>query len=548
MRRPHPSWLLPLVLPAYWRITAGPGAVGRRTTDLVSHVWAIWNGAHGDPTRTTLLSWPDGLDLLPIYGGWLHTFVGTALVHLGDAPTAAYSTVVCTWLAVAGLAGIALARTLGARPWAAAVGGMLLQLDGFVLYNATDGRPEHAGLGFTTLALAAALHLWHRGGRPHVIRTALAGALVFLVSWEHALWLALALAWLLPWLHTTPTNGRRRWLQAAGLAAAIATPWLVLFLSRALAARTTGEGHSTLLMAVDQSTGLLSWFLSAGRHPARGLFLLAVGLPWLVPRTHRRLAVGVLLGLFFSLLLALGPSPGLWEGGDLWRSASDKPMLFGPFAVMQQLPVLGWFHSPARLAMGVSIAIAGAGALLVDRLSTRSRPLAIVVGLALPTYAAVDAQLAGNWPTPGFAIPAHPATELAQHTVDGAVLALPPTAEPWQHEQRAVLQMLHHRPITGHLFLDHLATDHTADLVYRVPLLAWVSEGAPRARAPTLSPSDRAFLVDQGVAIVTVHHKQLETRRSADISQALRTAFGAPMAEQAGRWSAYAVRSEPGRP
>ena len=63
-----------------------------------------------DPTRTTLFGWPEGTDLLPIYGGWLHTFVGTALARMGLDPLVAYTTVVCLWLAVAGLAGVALAR------------------------------------------------------------------------------------------------------------------------------------------------------------------------------------------------------------------------------------------------------------------------------------------------------------------------------------------------------------------------------------------------------------------------------------------------------
>ena len=547
MPRPHPTWLAPLVLPCIWWVSAGHRALGRRTGDLVSHVWALWNGGQGDPTRTTLFCWPEGLDLLPIYGGWLHTLVGSALVRAGAEPVAAYTTVVCVWLAVAGLGGIALARAVGAGPWAALVGGLLLQLDGFVLYNAMDGRPEHAGLGFTALALACAVAVWDRGGRGRVVATGLAGALVFLVSWEHALWLALACAWLLPWLHSTPAgrSGRRRWVAAAGVCLLAAGPWLALFFGRALAVRSVEEGDHTVFFAIDQSIGLIRWLVAPGRHPGRGLVLLALALPWLVPRSHRRLAVGAVLGMVGCVVLALGPSPGLWRGGDLWQAGAGRHVIWGPFALLQSVPVLGWFHSPLRLAMGVSLGVAAGGALAVERAARWKRPAGLLLGVALPVYAGVEAWHGGDWPRPGFEPPPfHEVASLADDPTPGAVLSLPPARQGHEHEQRVLFQLLHQRPILGHIYLPFLAPDQTPGMVERVDLFGWVA-GAPgwaRQAAPDLTEADRALLHDQGIAFVTVYHRELGPARSPAVLAALREAFGAPVAEQPRLWSAFRVR------
>ncbi len=544
MRRPHPSWLTAFVLPVWWWTTAGHRALGRRTGDLVSHIWALWNGSLGDPTRTELFCWPEGLDLLPIYGGWLHTFLGTGFVRAGMAPIAAYTTVLCLWLAVAGVAGIALARVCGVRPWSAAVGGLLLQLDGFVLYHAMDGRPEHAGLGFTTLALSAALALWQRGGRLRMAATGVLGALVFVVSWEHALWLALACLWLLPWLHTTPAgrSGRPRWLGAAVVCLLVAAPWLGLFFTRALAVRTVDEGDHTLFFAIDQSIGLVRWLIAPGRHPGRGLVLLAFALPWLVPATHKRLATGVSLGLAVSVLFALGPSPGLWRGGDLWQTDTGQFVLFGPFTWLQSMPVLGWFHSPERLVMGVSIAVAAGGALAVDRLWTWKKPAAVVLAMALPAYAAFEAHRGNDWPQPAFDLPPYDGVAtLADRPEQGAVLALPAAQQGHQHEQRVVFQLLHGRPITGHIYLPYLAADQTPRFVHDSAFFTWASERGAASSVPALTDTDRQRLLDHHIAFVTVFWREVDPSRQQAVHHALVDALGPAVAHQPNLWTAYPV-------
>ncbi|HCH62533.1 MAG: hypothetical protein CL927_00135 [Deltaproteobacteria bacterium] len=545
MRLPHPSWITPFLLPTLWWVQAGHRAIGRRTGDLVSHIWAIWNGTLGDPTRSDRFCWPEGIDLLPIYGGWLHTFVGSAFARAGLEPTVAHSTVVCLWLAVAGIAGISIARACGARRWSASVGGVLLQLDGFVLYHAMDGRPEHAGLGFTALALAAALALWRSGGPIAIVRTGLIGAIVFVVSWEHALWLALACAWLLPWLRKTPTDGRaiRRWSAAAAVCLAVIGPWIVLFLQRALSVRAADEGQATLFFAIDQSIALIPWFTAPGRHPGRGLFLLALALPWLVPRAHRTIAIGGVIGLIGSWVLALGPSPGLWRGGDLWQLDTGQFVLFGPYVWIQKLPIFGWFHSPGRLVMGVSIAVAAGGALLVDRLWSRHRLLAVVLALALPSFAAREAFVAGDWPRPAFDLPPYDGVaSLSQHPRRGAVLALPAARQGHQHEQRVVFQLLHQRPITGHIYLPYLAADQTPTLVDPSPFFTWASESQPtHDAAPAFTDADRRRLHEQDIAFVTAYWREMDSTRHRAVHDALVVALGPPVANQPGLWTAYAV-------
>jgi len=541
-------WLVPGLLPAIWGWTAGSRAIGRRTGDLVSHIWALWNGGQSDPTRTVLFGWPDGIDLLPIYGGWLHTFVGTVFVRAGAEPVSAYTAVICIWLLVAGLGGTALARAVGSGSLGALVGGLLLQLDGFVLYSAMDGRPEHAGLGFTALALAAAIALWKTGGRRVIVGTAALGALVFVVSWEHALWLALALGWLAPWLVWTTAEGRRpailRWSWAGLAAGMLAAPWIGLFFSRALAVRDVAEGHGTLLFSVDQAIALGDWLVIPGGHPGRGLVLLAGGLPFLVPRAKRTLAWGVVLGLVLSVVLALGPSPGFWRSGDLWTSAQGQPVLWGPFARMQQLPVLGWFHSPGRLAMGVSMAVAAGGALLVDRVVRWRLAAGLALALALPVYAGTEAWMAGNWPRPAFDLPSFPeVATLASRPEQGGVLALPPALQGHEHEQRVVFQLLHQRPILGHIYLPHLARDQTPDLLREVPFFAWVA-GVPELRgqpAPEWTASNLATLRRFKIAFVTVHRREIAPDQRAEVLAKLTHIFGKPVAHRSGVWTAFAV-------
>ena len=69
-RRDRLCLLLHTVLPVTWVVGAGSRALGGIEVDLVGHIWTIWHAMHEPLTRTELIGYPDGIDLMPILGGW----------------------------------------------------------------------------------------------------------------------------------------------------------------------------------------------------------------------------------------------------------------------------------------------------------------------------------------------------------------------------------------------------------------------------------------------------------------------------------------------
>ena len=530
-------WVLPVVLPLIWAIQAGRLALGRRTGDLVSHVWAIWNGTLGDPTRSVMASAPTGTDLLVVYGGWLHTLIGTLLARLGVAPEQAYTWTLAALLAGTGYGALVLARTLGAGPLGAATAGLLFQLDGWVLYNATDGRPEHAGFGPLALALAGALACWTgRGGRWTPIWTGLAGALVFVASWEQALWLFCAMAWLLPWLlwHGRAPHALRRWGVALGVSVVAAGPWILTFLVRSLAWRELDEGSHAIAMARDQALELGIWTIGIGGQPTRLAVVALLLLPlWLAPAT-RRLWLGVVLGLGLCLVFALGPAPGFWTPGDLGWS-------WAPYSALQQLPLVGWFHSPARIAMGLPLASAVGAGLLVHHLGGgwRGRVVGPVISGLIVASALAEARQAELWPRGGFQVPHHAHLRaLGEVPGAGAVLDLPAQDSGLWTQEIQLRQLAHRRPVPGHAWLAHLAPDHTPVAQQQVPLLAWIT-GLIGGEAPPLDDDQQTALARFQIRFLAVDLSQLPKSRAPNVDAVLTERFGEPVARRGARWAAW---------
>ena len=494
----------------------------------MSHVWAIWNGLQGDPTRSVYVSFPDGADLLAVYGGWLHTFVGVGLARAGLPIEVAYSGALCFVLGLTGVGGVALARAFGLGAFASGSAGLLLQLDGWLLYNATDGRPEHGGVGLVALGLAGALASWRgEGGRFVPVLTGVAGAMCFVAGWEQGTWLVVAIACCAPFLGRPPAGAWRRWGVALGVGVLLGAPWMGTFLVRALAVRAPAEGTEMIHHALDQSLTPLQWLRGAGRHPSRLGMAAMLALPWLARRGDRRLWVGIGLGLVLSLVLAMGPQPGLERPADLG--------IWGPFVWMQQLPVLGWFHSPARLALGFSFVSVLSAAMCVDRALRRSAWLAVPLGVAFLGSAVWEVRTAGDWPMGGFQVPVRPDLELiARAPGPGAVLDLPAATQNIFAQEYELQQLTHHRPIAGHPWLPWLATDTTARAMAAVPLLAWsaVPEGDP----PKLREEDRAWLLDQGYRFVALSPRWLPRGQEDTVVAGFRTVLGKPVAEGGRRW------------
>lgn len=532
-----PALLLTLPLPLVAWACAPPGrAFGRASADLIAHLWMGWHASREPLTRTTLLGWPDGVDLLPVLGGWLDVWVvGNLAPLVGLLP--AFNGVVVAWLVVTGLGGVALARAAGASWRGAAVAGPLLQLDGFVLAHLEGGRTEQVGLGFLALAVAGALGSWRGTVRP--VWTGLAGAALLFASWELSLLCALIGAALLPVaLWATPRSGWaagfRRGATALGVALTLAGWWVALFVSRAAGSRSLDDGTVALANAAEASVGLLGWLLPRQERASWAVLACLVALPWTLQwhraaHATRRAWTGVFITLGVALIFSLGPHPGLWAPGPTEGTA------WGPFAMLQFLPVLAWFHWPARLLPCLGLAGVVAAALAVDRLGAWRRT-AGTAGTALLLLAALSEQHAsGRLPMAGLGLPPRPMAEaLAKLPGPGAVIDLPVHRDPARHLRYQTGQLVHERPILFHHVADFLDDGAGRAQVLDDPTLRWfvqVSLSSAAPDAPDVAAL-QALRAEDGFAFVVVHNSGWERseRREAALA-ALERRLGPPLLE-----------------
>ncbi|MCB9794016.1 MAG: hypothetical protein H6741_14975 [Alphaproteobacteria bacterium] len=453
---------------------------------------------------------------------------------------AAYNLVAALYLVVAGLGGAALARACGAGAAGAAVAGVLLQLDGFVLHHLMGGRPEQVGLGFVALALAAALGCWRGAVRPWVC--GLAGALVVFVSWELTLMLAVSMLALTLLLGLTERQegAWRRWAQAAGVAALAAGPWALSFLQRAGAVRATDEGRFALDTATQASVGLLGWLGAGEVRPAWGALLAMALAPLLLKRRAQALGVGAFL--LAALLLALGPRPGLWAPGG----PETEP--WGPFAAIQGLPLLGWFHWPDRLLASWSLAaVAGAG-LLVTQLRERHVLLGMGLGALLLGEATAETWQAGRWPRAQLQLERRAGPlALAELQEPGALLDLPIQPQPVNHLPYMMDQLTHGRPILFHMVLSHLDADAVSRRAEQDPVLRWFMAlmQAQPPRPLGLSPADFSRLHAQGFRFVALHQPGWPPDRWEMADRALRASLGEPVLSQGRAWQCWRLPAFP---
>jgi hypothetical protein len=533
---PGPSRLalLLVVLPLSWVLLAGGDAFGRFSVDLAGHLWTGWAVGRDGVLRTAVIGWPEGVDLLPALGGWLDVLL-VALLRPVLPLELAYDLVVAGYLVVAGLGGWLLARNMGASSPAALVAGLLLQLDGFVLQHIAGGRPELAALGFVALFLGLAHRVW-RGRCPAAPwQAGLAGALLLLASWELSLLAGLVLLALLPFqlrgAHAPGLGKRLRDMVLVG--SFVALPWALLFLLRAGSVRSVDEGDFWLRTASHASVGLLGWFGPGTARPCWLALLSLLALPLTVRARHRWLWLGIGLGLVTSLLLALGPHPGLWSpGSGAW----------GPFSLLRGVPVLGWFHWPDRLLAVWSLAAVVAAALAVEAAGRRRRWLVVLLAALLIGDAGLEAWRGDRWPAGHYRIPDHPAAErLAALTGAGAVLDLPPQPNPVNHLRYELAQIHHGRPIRHHHHLSHLVTPGAEGSVDRQPLLAWfhaLMQGVAPEREP-FTAVELAMLRDAGFGFVVLHQPGWPPQRWARARDLLLESLGEPVIQQGSAWMCW---------
>ncbi len=537
--------LLPLLaVPLLWGLGAGDHALGHRSVDLLGHLWHHWHAAREPLTTTTLVRFPEGVDLRPITGGWLDVWLGGRLgARLGMGPVAVWNTVVAVFVAVAGLGGTALARVLGAGPGAAVLAGLLLQLDGFLLLHLAGGRTEQVGIGFVALALAGGIRLQRdESSAAEAIAVGISGALVVALGWELALGTAAGCLLLAPVLLRWGPQGRaarRRTALALATAALLCLPGVVSFLAGALAAREASPGFRQAVTAV-ASVGLLEWLgpHRAGPHSLSLLALLA--LPWTAAPGQRRLWAGLggLLGL--SLLLALGPTPALHRGGP--------PVWTGPtlWDLAHAVPILDWFHWPDRLTVPWSLLAPVAAALAVTAARRRAgRAAAVLLGLLLLGGALAEHAAAQRGPPAAWRPQPRPsATWLRDQPGSGAVFDLPLNGRGHMSQSHLVDQLTHGRPTRAHPFLDHLVVspaDPAALPLRDNTALRWLSAVHPRSPRPAgpLDPAALAGLGAAGFDWIVLHETALPAPLAAELSAALAAALGPPVHRTAGAaiWS-----------
>ncbi len=517
----HLELSLLFVLPVLWVTGAGSAAFGPFSVDLAGHLWMGWHASREGLTHTELLAAPDGVELLPVLGGWLDVWLVGRLHALGVPLERAYDQVVGFYVLVAGLGGVVLARACGAGR-AALLDGVLLQCDGFLLEHLGAGRPEQVGIGFVALALGAgglALR-----GRLHPGLCGLAGAPLLFVSWELSLLTVLALAWMLPFVRPIPWKT----LGIAALTCAVlAGWWVVFFLLHAGEVRALDEGDFALETARSASVGLLGWF---GPGTVRPGWLALAAIPLVL---RGRVGLGVAAGLALTLLLAAGPGPGLLEPGDgNW----------GPFAWLQRLPVLGWFHWPDRLLVIWSLAAATCCALAVERLPRLWMALAaagVLVGDAL-----IEQQ--DRWPRGIFALQDHPGSAwLAEG--EGVVLDLPIQPEPQNHLRYMLLQVQHGRPIVFNMVLDHLSDPTLASRVDADPVLSWFRTLMDRDKpeAVVFDLEDFSGLRADGVRDIVLHRQGWPPDRWQLASVVLEKSLGEPEMRVGPEWTAWSLSVAP---
>jgi hypothetical protein len=528
-------WQLALlgVLPLLWLVSARGAAFGHFSVDLAGHLWTGWALGRDGVFHTDMIGWPEGYDLLPALGGWLDVWMVACLRSILPLELA-YDGVLALYVVVAGLGGWLLARELGARGPSALVAGVLLQLDGFLLQHLLGGRPEQAGLGFVALFFGLCLRAWRGAHQRAAWQAGLAGALLLLVSWELSLLAGLSLLMLLPFLgreERAPGLARRLrdGLLVGGL---IALPWALLFLSRAASVRSFDEGAFWLRTASHASVGLLGWFGPGMARPGWLVLATLLALP-LTVRRGRRLWLGVALGLVLSLVLALGPHPGLLAPG----APHGEP--WGPFAVLQGLPVLGWFHWPDRLLAVWGLAAVAAAALAVQWVGARWRWAGVALAVLLIADAGIEAWWSGRWPVGRFRIPQHAgADQLATSPGEGAVLDLPPQPQAVNHLHYQLLQIRHGRAVRHHHHLSHLVAPGADGSVDQQPLLAWfhaLMQGAPGHREP-FTPQELSGLGEAGFGWVVLHQKGWPAPRWSRARDLLLESLGEPVIQQGQSW------------
>jgi hypothetical protein len=505
--------VLPVVAFAQGGRTA---ALGRESPDLLGHLWTIWHATQEPLTRTMLLSWPEGVDLLPILGGWadiaLAAAVAPALGVMGG-----WNLAMAAYLGLAGLGGWALSRELGAGPLGAAAGGLVLQLDPATLHHLHTGRGEQVGIGVLALFLAAGLRAHRQAGWGAPVALALTGVASLAVAWEYGLFVALF--GLLVFLGA-PDNGARMRVLGGGLGAVLLSLPLVLpFVFRSMEAPPGRFVDDWAMRAARNALvpfGPRGW---GGALPAVVPMLALLGLPWTATGVRPR--VRALLGglLLFCLLAALGPEP------HLSAPPEGEPRAWAPFTWLHALPVFSRYQTPVRLlapwGLLAAAAVGLAGAAAVRRWGRRGAVVAVVlVGAAL-------FEVRGLLPRAEYRLPRWPGLErIAQDPHPGAVYDLPASSRGGRSIDKQLAQMVHGRPIRHHSLQVYLeGAEPPAVDPFQTFTLGRARQGEEQRRREALALQS---LQDRGFGWVVLYAGQIRPSQEDRLANRVSSILGAP--------------------
>jgi len=489
----------------------------------------VWHAAREPLTRTDLLRFPDGIDLLPVLGGWLDIAVAGTLARVLE-PVVAYNLTAGLYLWIAGVGMALLARSMESSVAAAVVAGLLLQMDGFVLHHLLGGRPEQVGAGFAALALAAIWRTLH--GRLSPVWAAAAVGLLLTVSWELSLIVALAALWMLPF--TLRSQMKRPLLRLALAVGVICGPWVGSFLARSGSVRAMDEGSFALETMLHASAPPLAWLLDGRTLPPRAALVSLLALPWL--GLPRRMVAGVALGLAAALVVAAGPAPGLWTAGE--------PAAWAPLSWGRHLPLLGWFHWPDRLLVVFNLAAPLTAALVIDRVARRRRRTAAALAVAAVLVTGAERHHQQLWPFGGFALAPHDGALALSELPSGAVLDLPRQPDPVHHLRYQLIQMQHGHPIVHDMILSHLGPSVAPATG---ALMRWfVDLMGPIAPEPLALDAEMvAELQEQGVGYVVLHKDGWPLERWALARRVLADGLGTPTLRQGDGWLCWELITRP---
>ncbi|MFO8073125.1 MAG: DUF6541 family protein [Polyangia bacterium] len=386
-------------------VSLGPVALGRMpvSQDHANHYFFTEILAHDMLADGRLFGWTDRLGLGYPFGDIHYTlcYLVTALPHLLSIGLvglqASYAFGICLAWLLSSLAVVALARRLGAGPWAAALAGAINAFDvggdreGGWTYSMFHGVwPQQLATAVWVLAILA---LWRLSERPDTRRLSLAALLAGISVWIHpmsavVLLVGGTLLLAVRLLHRAPDEEADAARRTVSLASALLAGALIaLFWAGRM-----------MLGSERMWTGIVTWkqleqlaldALTSGLFDHQLAVVSGLALVGAAVVFRRRSAFGILVLLLGAALLSIG-AMDLVLGGDLGLAGGMlRTLQYRRFSIPLK-PL--WF---SMAALGLSAAWRGAAAALdqdkIDKASRTGLRVLFAVLLAAPAVGLVRA-------------------------------------------------------------------------------------------------------------------------------------------------------------